>query len=191
METGELFYVCMYKREKDLLGHAVSFENDFNEDFEDQKNKSDNDAGGGISEIQKIYEMYSNSLMSYIDILPLVASLTPSLGYNIRSNGLLDFLESKSIKSIDHGSRVIFDIPKRYFSDFLDISNSASSAQSVGKQIPKMLIIGIVSSYEHHLSLIIREILRKNPSRLESSERQVSVKDVFDSGDISSFRTGY
>lgn len=192
MKADDLFYVCIYKKGEEFVGHHASQVNEFEDSLEKQKIKirdlDEKKLEQNENIIKNIFGEYCNSLISYIDILPLIASLTPTLTYGLRSKKLIDFLNDKSSSYEDNSGRIILNVPVRYFDEFKSISDGASKAHSVGRQIPKMLIIGIVSSYEHHLSLIIREILRKNPGRLAASDRQVSVKDVFDSGDIESFK---
>ncbi|TIO17999.1 MAG: hypothetical protein E5X86_09695 [Mesorhizobium sp.] len=186
----EPFFVCVYKKDGMPIGQIVSPENEFPESFEEIKVKSSD--GDNIeekaSEFEKIFESYCNSILSYIDMLPFIASISPMVGDAIRSVGLINFLKEKSGKTIETEGRDIFEVPSRFYSDFKEIADSANKASAVGRQIPKMMIIGIVSTYEHHLARLIRKILSSNPDRLTSSDKQVSIKDVFDAKGIDEFK---
>jgi hypothetical protein len=82
----------------------------------------------------------------------------------------------------------MYDVPIGHYGVFLNIQSVAQTSHEVGRQIPKMLMIGIVSSYEHHISLLIRQILKSQPQRLENSEKTMTVKEVFEAGDLESFK---
>ena len=51
-----------------------------------------------------------------------------------------------------------------------------------------MLTIGIVSSLEHHIVLLMREILKVKPYIIEDSEKSISIKDVFGAGGTEKFK---
>ncbi|RWI08320.1 hypothetical protein [Mesorhizobium sp.] len=91
----EPFFVCVYKKDGMPIGQIVSPENEFPESFEEIKVKSSD--GDNIeekaSEFEKIFESYCNSILSYIDMLPFIASISPMVGDAIRSVGLINFLK--------------------------------------------------------------------------------------------------
>ena len=188
---AEFFYVCVYKKNGQAVGHIISPDGEFKDDMDEQKLELDHEnelKNKSSEEYLSIFNSFCTSMLSYVEILPFVASISPFMSYSIRSGEFLNFLNDNSVISEETDAKTVFKMKSRYWKECSEISESAVKASEVGQQIPKMLMIGIVSSYEHHLARLIKRILLDNPSKLASSERQISVKEVFDLSDILNFK---
>ncbi|RWO87101.1 hypothetical protein [Mesorhizobium sp.] len=188
MEAIERFHVCIFKKDGQLLGHKLAFDSAFEKSIEEQQAKDSEEKSVNDNKYKEVFELFCNSMMGYIDILPFISAVTPSITKEIQLDNITKFLRENSNGSIEEESRIIFDVGIEHYGSFLNIQSVAQTSYEVGRQIPKMLMIGIVSSYEHHISLLIRQILKSNPQRLENSEKTMTVKEVFEAGDLDSFK---
>ena len=71
----------------------------------------------------------------------------------------------------------------------MELNEKHSLSEELSKQIPKMLILGVVGSFDHHISLLLREILSKYPNIIESSERQVTLSEILATNNIEEFKS--
>ena len=121
-------------------------------------------------------------------MLPLIANIGAVINFGIGQAELTDFCR-KNGKSISSNElQDVFELAFDKHDPFNSIEERRMVSGIVGRQVPKMLLIGIVSSFEHHSSLLMREILRAFPRMISESDKQVSVKDVFASKNIDEFK---
>ncbi|WP_192256832.1 hypothetical protein [Mesorhizobium silamurunense] len=82
----------------------------------------------------------------------------------------------------------MYELGQSKYSAYRAIEASRKSARFVSKQVPKMPTIGIVGSLDHYLSVIMKEILKKYPSMISDSDKQISVRDIFKSNSLEDFK---
>lgn len=141
-----------------------------------------------ISEFDHLFSKFKASMFAYIDMLPFIAGFGPAMSWMVRTEDLIRLLNNESTSKIDDDNRTIYELPISLYQKFKEIEGVTDSFSLIGNQVPKMLIIGIVSSYEYYSTLLIREIFKKNNGIIEGSEKTISVKDVFLSGNIDEFK---
>lgn len=124
----------------------------------------------------------------YMDMLPMLASIGTAIPFVILDAELGRFCDENGQIVESSDAYDILSLPIEKFSDFKSINNRVESGQIVSAQIPRMLLIGIVSSLDHHLVQIMKEVIRKNPKIITNSERNISVQDVFQSESIEDFK---
>ncbi|WP_156386755.1 hypothetical protein [Aureimonas sp. Leaf454] len=194
------FYLCIYKENGNFIGHVVSNEGEFPSKLKVVPEKServrerrrqeelDSKAFTNPSDIDKIFSQFVNSMVGYMEILPMISSLVPNMSSFSTMKGVIGFAKKCGEKVETCEDYDLFIIKDDSKHAFFKMMQKISISSMVGRQIPKMLIIGIVSSYEHHFSLVIREIFKKNPEKIESSRKEFTVQEVFKSSSLDEFR---
>ncbi|MEX4009245.1 hypothetical protein [Neoaquamicrobium sediminum] len=183
---NDSFYVCFYKgRDGDRIGHGVSSKNEFPKKL---SITIDQDNGKSDKKFGEIFKEFCDSMNGYMDMMPLLAGIGSAITYNIRESELVRFCEENSLSRLSDGNREIFEIPLSRVGDFNSIDLRHRGGQLVSKQIPKMLLMGVVSSLDHHIAQLMREVVRRNPAMLSSSEKNVSIQDVFLADSIDEFK---
>ncbi len=183
----ESFYVCFYKNKSgDRIGHGISTKNEFPDNI---VKIIDNDSSTkNRSKFQEIYSSFCDSMNGYMDMLPLVAGIGAAITYNIRESELIGFCKENMKSHKDFERREVFELPLSRIGEFQSIDRRHHSGELVSKQIPKMLLMGVVSSLDHHIAQLMREVIRKNPNILSSTEKNVSAQEVLLSESIDDFK---
>lgn len=194
------FFLCLYKESGNHIGHSISVESEFPETLKAipernerirQNIEREEKVGTGEelkSPFERIFKQFSNSMLGYMEILPTVSSLIPSMSTLSTVKSIGGFAEKygRSVESCEGYDLYVVEIG--FMQQLVQLMQRLQTASMVGRQIPKMLIMGIVSSYEHNFSLLVREIFKKYPEKLENSKREFTIKDVFQSASIEEFR---
>tara|TARA_R110002051_G_scaffold23518_1_gene59119 strand:- start:421 stop:1899 length:1479 start_codon:yes stop_codon:yes gene_type:complete len=189
MEKQHTFFVCIYKSDDGKqIGHAVSQHNDFSENISAEKKSGLRETSQEGSGFADIFAKFKHSMFAYIDLLPLIASAAPFATWMLRSQNLIKMLNDECVHKCEEKNRIVYELPERLYQNYKELEETADSLSLIGRQVPKMLIIGIVSSYEYYSSLLIREIYRSNAGMIEGSEKNISIKDVFLSGNLEDFK---
>lgn len=187
----QTFFVCVYlDSDKRPIGHSVSQDNNFDEEMETEESSelAEAEDTGKTSSFSEIFKRFKDSMFAYIDILPMMAGAAPFATWIIRSKNLIDLLNGECIAKNEEDNRIVYELKEEFYFTFKELNETANSLSIIGKQVPKMLIIGIVSSYEYYSSVLIREIYKSNAGMIEGSDKSVSVKDVFLSKNIDEFK---
>ncbi|MER8994740.1 hypothetical protein [Mesorhizobium sp. M0678] len=186
MENSQSFYICLYRGENGKnLGHALSNSADFPEKI--SKNVTIDQVNVGTN-FGTIFDLFCESMLGYMDILPFIAIIGSVITDGIQNAELTEFCESNSVNTIRRDQSDIFEIGVNNYSEYRSIEVRRKSAQLVSKQVPKMLLIGIVGSLDHYLAQIMKEILKKFPAMISDSDKTISVRDIFKSGSLEEFK---
>lgn len=177
-------YICFYKDDNGItIGHGISHKNNFSDKINEEINIEKS-----ISNISDLFDLFSHSMMGYLDMLPFIAMTGTIITYGIQGEELKDFCSENCLTHESHENRDVYCLSGEKFPEFNLISQRAESSNLVGKQVPKMLLIGIVSSLDHQISELIKAILRKYPSMISDSDKQVSIRDVFRAESLDDFK---
>jgi hypothetical protein len=191
-KDDDSFYVCFYKEDDSYIAHAFSNKPDFEKNIDEVKRKYEEEKStnetNNETELHLLHEDFIRSIIGYIELLPVIAAVAPMLSSSIRQRNLVNFLEGRSSEIDAEEGRTVYRVPLEHYRAYSQIDAIGRNAHLVGKQVPKMLIIGVVSSYEYHSTRLIRAVLRKYPTMIEASDKQISVKDVFSSGNLEDFK---
>ncbi len=185
MENSESFYVCFYKdKDGNRIGHAASPKNDFPEKVPTTIDLHQTE----ITPISELFNNFCKSMLGYIDMLPAIAAMGSVISKGIRESKLTGFCQSKARRQQIEKERDIYELDLSKYTEFRSIDLRADAAQFIGKQVPKMLLIGIVSGLDHHISQLVRYIINKYPNMVFDADKSVSIKDIFRSNSLGEFK---
>ncbi|MFC5757210.1 hypothetical protein [Rhizobium sp. GCM10022189] len=187
------FFVSFFEDVERGFGFSYSDKNDFGE--------SDFDNGVLIEKIEKEIQHaetgkkslfatrfadFTDTMKGYIEFLRFFAGLGSFISESIAREALLNFLKTNGTAVSEKENLRIFRLPVERKADLLQIRDILKSSKIVGREIPQMLIMGIVSSYEHQLSLFARVIIELNPRIIVSKEKTVSLLEILEADSIES-----
>jgi len=189
MPNSENFYVRLLKEGKKYVGHQISFDTNFNEkpDENIDKGEETKELPKDV-EFYKIHNEFSHSMFGYIDILPIIATFAPLITHGIQQRHIARFLNENCVEKNKTEKCAVFSIPINKYSKFNEILEAQKTSHHVSKQVPKMLTIGVVSSLEYHMVLLMREILKMKPHVIENSEKTITIREVFAAGGPEKFK---
>lgn len=134
---------------------------------------------------------FIDTMKGYIEFLRFFAGLGSFVSENIGREALSDFLSKNGTLVEERENIRIFSLPVEKKVDLLKIRDILKSSKIVGREIPQMLIMGIVSSYEHQLSLLVKIIIGMNPRIIVSKDKTISLVDVLEADSIESVKERY
>jgi hypothetical protein len=196
------FYVCLFKQPEKggfFVGHAVSDIDDFlptaekySESLAKDTSEVDDASRDPASErFQKIFMEFANSMMGFLEMLPLIATIGRTISRNVSSGAIKSYVarNGEQIRSDDQHEVYRLSIEK--YPSYDSINQKRKNATSLGKQIPKMMVLGVVSSFEHHISKLLKEILNSRPEIINSKLIEITLKDLSDFDSIDSMKSHY
>ncbi|MGK9263964.1 hypothetical protein KXS15_23780 [Sinorhizobium meliloti] len=172
------FYVCVYMKDGKHKGHATSEENVFPSYGEFSERHDEDELAELDSGFAEQFRLFRESMLSYIQLLPVVASLVPMVNKGVRNSIGSEFLVAHGREIVSEGDRKIFELPIAQRHEWVVLNQHLSTSRLVGKQVPKMLLIGIVSTFEHFQSRLFSKILESKPHKYLSDDRSVTLADI-------------
>ena len=146
------FFVCLYLKEGRLEAISTRLDKDFSKPAFEPKESSDVSSNFG-----PLFEEFGDTILGYIDMLPLVAQVGHSFMRSLNFSNVKAVLSSLGVLEEEDNEKLIFKVPQREYSRWTSYQSGRRTSNIVGKQIPKMLLIGVVSALEHHQAMAISE----------------------------------
>jgi uncharacterized small protein (DUF1192 family) len=156
------YYVCVYLKDGQALAHAGNLANDFPETW-DAKAASSSNAGSGMNEITT---KFINTMMGYLEYVPLILQITPVVSHKMVSTSLQTFLDSVCVSCDRASDRNIYTLRMEDFPAFRRFDENLSAAASTSRALPRMLTVGLVTSLEYHINLLMKEIAQITPTKV-------------------------
>jgi hypothetical protein len=179
------FFVCFFK---DKDGNEIAHADSPRDEFPDEIEKTIEIGPRKETEISEIFSEFCRSIVGYIDMLPLLNSLSSVITRLIREKELKEFCENNHVNKTSYPRKAVFEIDIKDYFIYREINEKSITSNIVSKQVPKMLVIGFVSSLDYHISRLMKLVLAKYPKMISDSDKQVSVRDIFKSGDLNEFK---
>lgn len=139
------------------------------------------------SVFRSIFGDFSKSMLGYIELLPIAAYLYPVISRDLFQTAR-DFVEKNATDIIKDGDAEVFRVPIQFYKEFRHVSRGMEALEHVGNQVPKMLLMGIISSFEYHMSILLRSVLEKFPKIVADARKQVDISEVLEADSFEDFR---
>lgn len=192
MQDEDHFYVCLYKvsanDEIRYGAHAVSSSNDFSSTADEHKkkleeeSKSDPQKKDGRSDkfrkFDEIFRSFSTSMTGFLDMLPLIAGVGHSISRDVSTKSIKLYASRHGDLLDETDDRDIYRVPYARYADFKRVSQTRSNARSLGNKIPIMMMLGVVSTFEHSFGSLIKLLLEVKPEILSSKNIELNLKEI-------------
>ncbi|GGF81458.1 hypothetical protein GCM10010924_05810 [Rhizobium wenxiniae] len=196
-KKAELF-VCFYEDMERGFGFSYSDKNDFSDfDFDNGvlvekfEKEIQNTTTGKSSAMATRFVNFADTMKGYIEFLRFFAGLGSFVSDNIGREALSDFLVKNGTVIEERQNQKIFRLPAQKKVDLLKIRELLKSSKIVGREIPQMLLMGIVSSFEHQMSLLAKIIIDNNPKIILTKDKSVSLLEVLEASSLEDVKSRY
>ncbi|WP_156466480.1 hypothetical protein [Rhizobium sp. Leaf306] len=196
-KAADLF-VCFYDDTEKGYGFSYSDKNDFSDfDFDNGvlvekiEKEIENIKTGEKSLMATRFVNFADTMKGYIEFLRLFASLGSFISDNIGREALIDFLKKNGSIVGEKPNQKIFRISAQKKQELLKIREILKSSKIVGKEIPQMLLMGLVSSYEHQMALLTKIIIEMNPKIIITKEKSIPLIDVISASSIEDIKNKF
>lgn len=111
-----------------------------------------------------ILDMFSQSMRMYLNFVPMTLFIGPILSSTITEERIVQFAESKGLKRADLSGEdiAIYELDLEHMREFLIHVDEVVAASRASEHIPNVMVIGLISSYDHFLFQLIELILTKS-----------------------------
>ncbi|WEJ59601.1 hypothetical protein [Devosia sp. FJ2-5-3] len=198
---AKYFYVCMYKNASNpgkYSAHAISSDGEFMDSVDEQREKteqikeaSEKKVSSEFSSFREVFSDFSSSMMGYLEMLPLVAAIGNSISNSVSNGAVKSFVSRHGDLHENNEYKEVYRIHSGHFPTYSNINSKRGNAVRLGKKVPPMLLLGVVSSFEYHFSTLLKCILSNRPEILNSKAIELTLEGISSFGDIESIKSYY
>ena len=107
----------------------------------------------------------------------------------IKINDLSKFLRDNGIETPPTGKKETITIPPHLHTDFIENIKNATSSQFAMRNLPRSVIVSMVSSYDALIGNLIRIIYKANEESLNSVNTSIPISEVLGFSDIEEIKS--
>lgn len=124
-------------------------------------------------------------MLGFLDMLPFIAGVGHTVSKDVSTKAIRSFVLRHGQVLNESDQKEVFKLDRSKFTDFSRLNQQRKNVTQLGSQIPKMMILGVISSFEHHIASFINIILDNRPELLNSKNIEMTLKEIslFDSID--------
>lgn len=173
--TKPAFYVCVYLKDGTRIGHAMGVEPNFPKKMEEED--------GTVSQLKRsglldIWHELAATLMGYLEYVPMILEMAPIISHRMVTHSFETFLERNCLECVREETRTIYAFELEKASAINRFHENLSAASSTSRSLPRLLTVGLVTSLEYHVALIMKEIAAHYPEAIFGKDKTLLVKDV-------------
>ncbi len=142
----EAFYICVYLKNGTPIGHRGGFNTEFPASLHDKLQETDPTPKLKRSGMKDISKNFINTMMGYLEYVPLILQLAPNVSHKMVSESLQAFLEKKCVSCNRNDDRIIYKFNPHDFPSIRRFEENLSAAASTSRSLPRLLTVGLVSS---------------------------------------------
>lgn len=195
MTKNKYLFVRLYKQ-KGSMSFSTSHDGLFPQENDkkvlnilDRKTKIKDIKTGLESEVGSVFVEFTNSMLSYVDFLPVIASFGPAISAQVARTTMNKFLSENSIEVSQEEKFTTYKLLLGKQKSFNDVVETIKNAIDTGSDIPRMLLIGAVSSFENHMAMLARRLIEVYPSIIANKESSMSYKEIMEHDDMISVKS--
>ena len=117
---------------------------------------------------------------SYRRFIPITLFLAPYLSAAIAEDRIGGFTKSKGTERIDlsNDEVAIYELDFRHYREFLIRDDEVNAARFGAKNLPEVMVIGLISTYDAFLSDLMRAIAKKQPQIFLTVDKVIKFSDL-------------
>jgi hypothetical protein len=178
--NGSSFLVKLNLNKDKVTTYNVSFTGSFNKDrHEDDSTKID-DTAEPESPFKLVMDDFSKNMEMYFQFVPIMLSASGIVSLTMMSNRIKKFSNrfGKRRDDLSEGSTIVYELPMTKLGEFNLETQEYRAWLAASVYIPQVMIIGLVSVYDHFLSELLATLFRLKKEIIFGSERQISFSDL-------------
>ena len=95
-------------------------------------------------------------MMGYLEYVPLILTLTPFVSHTMVTTALIGFLDKQCVSADKSDHHIIYKFKSDDFAAFRRFDENLSAAASTSRNLPRLLTVGLVTSLEYLLTLLMK-----------------------------------
>lgn len=120
-------------------------------------------------------EQFIDTMMGYLEYVPMILELTPMVSNNMVASALSAFLDQRSVSCEADGLRKIYKLGVDDWPAYRRFNDSLSAAASTTRALPRLLTVGIVTSLEYHIGVLMKAIALLAPDTVVAGDTKVAL----------------
>jgi hypothetical protein len=117
-------------------------------------------------------------MMGYLEYVPLILTLTPFVSHTKVTTALIGFLDKQCVSADKSDYHIIYKFKSDDFAAFRRFDENLSAAASTSRNLPRLLTVGLVTSLEYLLTLLMKEVAKQFSHQIFSKEKVIAARDV-------------
>jgi|GEM_PF-2729308 len=183
-------YVAFKKDADTGVAHAIDF--DFDQEqltFEKRKRLSakENESVSESNLFEEAIKYFIRDMNAYLQGANIIALMLPAFS-PIAISTTTYRVSQKHGKKIDNPEFEVYEMPHDKIEAFNGAMQSMNQWYSFLGFLPRMALIGIVSSYDGYLTNLLTAYFKKNPQAINESEKKISAAEVLAFSNLDEFK---
>jgi len=186
-EEVNAYYMCTYLRDGEPIAHRGSTRDDFpaSPGDTDEKNQK-----GSVSrsQMKDISDQFMSAMMGYLEYVPLILVMAPNLSHRMVTHSLQKFLEKNCVSAERTPDRIVYKFNLDQYPEIRRFQENMTAAMSTSFVLRRLLTVGLVTTLEFHLNLLMKEIASTFPERIFEKDKTIPVSKAVKFGSIDELR---
>ena len=189
--SPETFLLKFMLKDGETIGHELDIENRIENEPEASEPSNHIEEEASELKFRFVFEKFSTSMDLYQRFVPITMALAPKIASAIAGGKLTEFARAKGTKRTDLSNKEqdIYELEIAHFREFVVHQNEISAAMETTAQLPRVMIIGLISAYDFHLSQLLRVVINLHEEITLSSEKNIRYADLLKYDSIQQVRT--
>lgn len=194
-DAARKFYITLLRKNGEAFGHVVSEKPRSAEEASSEK------LGGPQSKevsadktpalnFATVCRDFVSSMESYRKFISLTLAIATQLSASIAEKRIGDFVKSRGVERSDLSTEdeKVYELDLDYYREFLVHNDEARNALEGARNLPQVMIIGLVSAYDAFLSQLLRVVLTMHEEIVLTSEKSIKFSELSEFNSIEQAR---
>lgn len=190
------FYITMQRKDGETVGHMVSLDPPSLPPAEPSKTgtqpkPSSEDGKRPTLEFESVCRDFVSSMESYRKFVTLILATASVLSTSLAEKKMGDFVKARGVARIDLSTDddKVYELDINCYREFSAINDEVLTALGGARNLPQVMIIGLVSAYDAFLSQLLRVVLNKHEEIVLTSEKTIKFSELSQFASIEHART--
>lgn len=181
-KSDRSFFIAFHQKNGESIGHSVGSDVEtVIEPFTKTKTEKKEDIPMDVPrEFQGVLRSFITIMDSYRNFIPLTVSFANYLSASIVEKRIKKFVEEKGEERTDlsNKDRSVYEIDWNCYREFSIINEEMTAAVAGAKNLPEILLIGLISSYDAFLTSLLRVVLFKQSTIFFTSSKSITFAEL-------------
>lgn len=189
------FFLSIIEKEGRVVGHAFSTSPmEASEISASEEPKTVDELASAETNaisFKDVFLSFISIVETYRRFLSLALTIAPHLSQSVSVRTVKSFAEKRGIERPDlrKDGLTVYEMSMNLYPDFAHMNEQIIAANEGAKELPNVMIIGLISSYDAFLSRLLKVIFTKYPEMVLTKGKDVPYSDIFTFASIDEIRS--
>lgn len=172
-------FIKLHRTDNRIVGYEVREDANFEPQQSDEVDPTKTTESKTLdSTLQELSEEFFNSILTYLDFIPVMLSLAPTLSIEAITASMLRYLKDHKVSMTKTGDGDVYEIAGADYSEFARLTKHLHPSSNVTTSTARNAIMGIVALLDALLTNISRIIIIQKGHIVEKSDRTFTPKEL-------------